>query len=303
MDIAILLVKQNAVMLLYMLVGFFLYRSKLVDDTGSAQLGRIVLYVIMPAAIINSYIKDFSYDMLIGFTLSFVASFFALVLSVILSRLCFNKHPIEHFGTAFSNAGFIGIPLVQMTLGNDEVFYVASFVALLNIMQWTYGLIVLTGDRNRITVKSLATNPIVISLAVGLFLFCVPMKPPALITSALGTVASMNGPLAMIILGMYAAQLPLKDFFTSKLAYASTAIRLIAIPLATTALLSVIPSEYLMIKLTLLIAAAAPIGSNVAIFAQLTGSDYAQAVKDICLSTILCIITMPCVIAFANMIW
>lgn len=303
MDIAVLLIQQNIVMLIYMAIGFFLFKTKIVDNTGSAQLGKMVLYIVMPSAIINSYIKEFSEEAFIGFLFSFFAALAALVLAIIISRLSLKKYPVEHFGAAFSNAGFIGIPLVQATIGGEAVFYVASFVALLNILQWTYGLLVFTGDKSRITVKALATNPIVISLVIGLALFFTSFEPPALVRGALTTIASMNGPLAMIVLGIYAAQLPLKTIFTSKLAYASTAIRLVVIPLASLALFSLIPTEYYVMKMTLLIAAAAPIGSNVAIFAQLTGNDYAQSVKDICLSTIFCIVTMPAVIALAGLIW
>ena len=303
MDIAILLVQQNIVMLIYMAIGFFLFKANIVNNAGSAQLGKMVLYVVMPSAIINSYIKEFSEKALIGFAISFLASLIALLLAIALSRLFFKKHPVEHFGSAFSNAGFIGIPLVQATIGEEAVFYVASFVALLNILQWTYGLLVFTGDKSRISAKALATNPIVISLMIGLVLFFAPLQPPALAQDALATIANMNGPLAMIVLGIYAAQLPLTSIFTSKLAYASSAIRLVAIPVATLALLSLIPEEYNIIKITLLIAAAAPIGSNVAIFAQLTGNNYTQSVKDICLSTIFCIVTMPMIIAIAGLVW
>ncbi len=303
MDIAMLLMQQNIVMLIYMAVGFFLFKAHIIDNTGSAQLGKMVLYIVMPAAIVNSYIKEFSQEALMGFAISFFASFAALALAIALSRLSFRKHPVEHFGAAFSNAGFIGIPLVQATVGGEAVFYVASFVALLNILQWTYGLLVFTGDKSRISIRALATNPIVISLIIGLILFFTPFEAPTLAREALATIASMNGPLAMMILGIYAAQFPLKSIFTSKLAYASSAIRLIVVPLATLALLSLIPGEYYLVKITLLIAAAAPIGSNVAIFAQLTGNDYGQSVKDICLSTIFCIFTMPVLMALAGLLW
>lgn len=303
MDVAALLVQQNIVMLIYMAIGFFLFKAKIVDNTGCAQLGKMVLYIVMPSAIVNSYIKEFTEEALVGFAVSFLAALAALVLAIAVSRLAFRKHPVEHFGAAFSNAGFIGIPLVQATIGSEAVFYVASFVAILNILQWTYGLLVFTGDRSRISPKGLATNPIVISLAIGLVLFFAPFEPPELARTTLATIASMNGPLAMIVLGIYAAQLPLRSIFTSGLAYASSAIRLIVIPVATFALLSLIPAEYNLIKVTVLIAAAAPIGSNVAIFAQLTGNDYAQSVKDICLSTICCVVTLPATVALAALAW
>lgn len=47
-------------------------------------------------------------------------------------------------------------------------------------------------------------------------------------------------------------------------------------------------------------AASAPVGSNVAIFAQLYHKDYTRAVKEVCMSTLLCIIIMPVIIGIAQ---
>ena len=78
------------------------------------------------------------------------------------------KSAVREFGTAFSNAGFIGIPLVQMTLGSDAVFYVASYVALINIFQWTYGVLILTKDKSAVSAKKIVKNPILIALIIAL---------------------------------------------------------------------------------------------------------------------------------------
>ena len=117
----------------------------------------MLLYIIMPTAIIRSYLADFSPDMLAGLAVSFAAALFSLILAIIVSRATFKKEEsLERFVAAFSNAGFIGIPLVQMTLGSDAVFYIASFVALLNILQWTYGVFIMTGDRSAVSIKNQA---------------------------------------------------------------------------------------------------------------------------------------------------
>lgn len=125
MDIIILLLKQNLVMFVYLIIGYFLYKKKLVSTQGSADIGRILLYIVMPVAILKSYLA------------------------------------------AFSNAGFIGISLVQMTLGEEAVFYVSSFVALLNILQWTYGLVTITRDKSLVSMKRLRTNR---NSSIGIFL-------------------------------------------------------------------------------------------------------------------------------------
>lgn len=304
MEIVSLLFRQNVIMFLYLCIGYMLYKKKVITAHGSGEIGRLLLHVIMPAAIIKSYIKDYSREMLAGFLVSFGAALFALLLAMFISRLVFRRRSaIRQFGAAFSNAGFIGIPLVQMTLGEEAVFYVASFVAILNILQWTYGVFIMTGDRTQISLKKITTNPIAVSLAIGLLLFFLPVKLPAIVTGVIGTLASMNGPLAMIVLGAYLAQVPLKELFTDRLTYLCAVVRLILIPVLTMLCLFLIPEDFGTVRLAVMLAAAAPVGSNVAIFAQIYDKEYTDAVKDVCLSTVLSILTMPVVIGIANYIW
>ena len=301
MEIVVLLLRQNLVMLVYMMIGYFLYKKKLVSAGGSADIGRILLYIVMPAAILKSYLADFSRERLEGLFVSFLAALLSLLLSIAAARIAFSKEQgIERFGAAFSNAGFIGIPLVQMTLGEEAVFYVSSYVALLNILQWTYGLVTITGDRSLISVKRLRTNPILLSFLAGIALFLLPVSLPETAENVVGTIAAMNGPLAMIVLGVYLGQVPLRSLFSGRVVYRCTLVRLIVIPVLTMALLFVFPEKYHMLKLTILIAASAPVGSNVSIFAQLYGQDYMQSVKEVTFSTLLCIITLPLILGIAD---
>lgn len=304
MSIILLLLKQNIVMLFYLLIGYFLFRKKLVGKQGSGDIGRMLLYIIMPMAIVNSYLSDFSLEKLEGLIVSFIMALLSLLLAVVVSRIFFKKEEgIERFGSAFSNAGFIGIPLVQMPLGTEAVFYVSSFVALLNIFQWTYGVLVMTGNRSSVSVGKIRTNPIVLSFLAGIILFLLPVKLPDAPLQVIETLASMNGPLAMIVLGTYLAQIPLKSVYKERIVYKCTFVRLVVIPFLTMALLLLFPKEYTTIKLAVLIAASAPVGSNVAIFAQLYQQNYTTAVKEVCMSTLFSIATMPAVLGIANYIW
>ena len=199
----------------------------------------MLLYVVMPVAIVRSYIQTFSSEMLVGFLISFAAAAASLILAMIVSTLVFRNRPsaVRQFGAAFSNAGFIGIPLVQMTLGDGAVFYVASFVAILNLLQWTYGVLIMTKDKSAISLNKLKKNPILIAFVIGMLL------------------------------------------------------------------LYLVPGKYLTIRMAVLLAASAPVGSNVAIFAQIYHENYRNAVKDVCLSTLCSIITMPLILALAGMLW
>ena len=304
MQMFFLLIRQNIIMLCYLAAGFILYKKNILTKNGSGDMGKLLLYLIMPSAIINSYMRQYSREMLEGFLISFAAALGTLIISMVLSAVIFRSmSSVRQFGAAFSNAGFIGIPLVQATIGEEAVFYVASFVALLNIFQWTYGVFIMTRDKNTISLKKILTNPIVLSLVIGLALFFFSVPLPDEITGIVKTLSSMNGPLAMIVLGTYLAQIPLRELFTDRQSYLCVLSRLALIPCLTILALSLIPFSYGVIRLSVLLAAAAPVGSNVAIFAQLYGKNYTDAVKDVCLSTFLSIFIMPCIVGIAGFVW
>lgn len=151
--------------------------------------------------------------------------------------------------------------------------------------------------------KKILTNPILISLVIGILIFTLQIPVGEVIKNSISSIASLNAPIAMFSLGTYLAQVSLKEIFTSRLAYLSSFVRLILIPILTMILLSFVPEQYEMMKFATLIVASTPIGSNVAIFAQIHNKDYKGAVKDVCLSTLCSLITLPLIIMLANLCW
>ena len=303
MGITGVLFKQIAIMFLLMFVGAWLYKTKRVSPEGTKSLGNILIYAIMPSVVINAFLTEYSPEKLRGFGIAFLFSLLGLLLAMGVSALLFKKHPIENFGTSFSNAGFLGVPIVSVIFGTEAVFYASSFVALLNILQWTYGVFVITGDKRQISFKKIATNPVVLSLAAGFIIFLLPFEMPEIISGTIGYMSGMNAPVAMFSLGTYLAQVSLSDLLRDKTAYLSAAVRLVVVPVLTALLLCLVPDGYEMLSTALIIVAATPVGSNVAIFAQIHNKNYKQAVKSVCLSTVLSIVTMPLVVSFAQWLW
>ncbi|MGN0675351.1 MAG: AEC family transporter [Oscillospiraceae bacterium] len=298
---SLIILNRIAVMLAYMIPGHILYKKRIITDNGAKDIGKLLIYVILPSAIVNSYNMEYSRERAMGLLLSFLAAVAALALSVVISRVFFyGKMPIESFGAAFSNAGFIGIPLVSSVIGQEAVYYAAAFVAVLNILQWTYGVYLITGNKSAVSVKKILFNPVIISFVIGIILFFLPVKLPALISEILGNISQMNAPIAMLTIGFYLAQISFKELFTDKKGYGVSAVRLFIIPLLTAILLAVLPLGDNTLKLTVLILAASPVGSNAAVYAQIHGGDYKRAVCEIVLSTLLSVVTMPIVIGISE---
>lgn len=299
-----LLLTRTCIMLIYIVIGLVLYKKKLVSDLGAADLGKLLVYIILPSAIINSYNIEFSPARVRGLLLSFLLAALALALSILCSKLLFPKRErgIQCFSAAFSNAGFMGIPLVSAVIGPDAVYYAAAFVALLNILQWTYGVFVISGDKETISPKKIITNPVLISFVIGVALFFLPFRIPAVLSSAISGLAALNAPIAMLTIGFYLAQTSLRSIFTNRLAYGVSAVRLVLIPILTGVLLFLLPLGTVEEKLTIMILAAAPVGANVTVYARLYGGDYVQSVKEVVLSTLFSILTMPVIVSLFRMI-
>ena len=299
----IILLKQICIMFLLIAVGMFLVKKGYLSEQGGKDLGAILLRVVIPCVILKSYITEYTAERAIDLAVSAAMALLALLVAMVISFLVFGtKRSIENFGASFCNVGFIGIPLVQAVLGEGAVFYLASFIALLNILQWTYGVFILTGDKETVRIKTIAANPVVLAFFGGLLLFFLRIPVPQVIVSTLSSIGSMNTPLAMIILGTYLAKMNFREMFAAKSAYVCTILRLILIPAATLLVLSLIPGVKTEIRQVILIACGTPVGSNIAFFAKQYEKDYRLSVVTVCLSTICCIVTVPVFYMFAEKI-
>ena len=302
--VGIALLHQIITMFIFMAIGFIMFKTKLISVEGTKTLGNVLLYACSICLIINSYNIESSPEKIRKVLISFLIAVIALIVSIVVSALVFGKkYPVENFGTAFSNAGFIGIPLVSSALGKEAVIYCTAFVTLLNILQWTYGVAVISGDKKAMAPKKIITSPIVIAFLVGLVIFIFNLRLPDDLSKAVSSVGAMTSPIAMIMLGAYLAQTDVISVFKGGRNYLVSLVRLVVIPLITVGIMWLIPAEYNDVKLATLVSAIAPVGANVAVFAQKLDKDYTLAVKIVCLSTILCIISVPLIVSLAQMIF
>ncbi|MCI7734548.1 MAG: AEC family transporter [Dysosmobacter sp.] len=297
-----ILLRQIAIMALLAAVGVYLSRKGFLSPQGTKDLGAILLRVIIPCVIVKSYITEFSRERLLELALSAGLALIGFILAMVISYLVFGKRRrLENFAASFCNAGFIGIPLAQAIIGEEGVFYIAASVALLNLFQWTYGVYIMADRKDAISAKTIAKNPVVIAIVIGVVLFVSQIPVPGIVTSTLGYIAGMNTPIAMILMGTYLAKLPLKKLL-DKRAYGCVLFRLVIIPAVILLVFWVLPVSNADIALAAFLAAATPVGANICVFAQQYDCDYEFSVVTVCLSTLLSVITVPLLVSFAQMI-
>ncbi len=305
MDTVMILVRQVLQMFLLVGLGYLLFRAKKISEEGSRTLANILIYLVLPCVIINSFRIERTPEHVTGILISAGVAAALLGLCLAVSHVFFKKDPIANFASSFSNPGFFGIPLITASLGEGAVFYVAFFIAFLNILQWTYGVSLLTG--RPVTAgfqpKKLVRAPFFIATAAGLLLFASGLKLPPILSGCLTSVAGLNTPLSMFTIGVYLAHTDLKKMVRRTALYRIHLSRLVVIPLISLALLSLLPGNLYQMKLALLLAISCPTGANVAVYAQLHNRDYTYAVEAVVTSTLLSILSIPGIAALSSLLW
>ena len=300
MEAALILVKQVLIMFILALIGFLAFKGKKITLEGSKTIGNILIYISLPSVIIRSFMVERTPERMMGLLISTALAAGVLALCIFVSWVFFRKDAIASFAAAFSNPGFFGIPLIAAVLGEDAVFYIAPYIAFLNMLQWTYGVSLLKGEKTGLKLKTVFTAPFMIAIIIGLVLFFSGLHLPEIFTSVLSLTAGLNTPLAMFSVGVYLAQCSFLEMFKKKKLYAVSAVRLLLIPLISLGLMMLIPGLPKDIRCAVLIAVACPVGSNIAVYAQLHNSDYAYAVETVVISTLFCIATIPLVVFLAG---
>lgn len=296
-----ILLQQTIIMFALMLLGLLLSRRGMITEQGSRDLSNVLLYAVIPCVILRSYMSEFSTEKLRAMGLSALIAVIAFAASIAVTYLtCGTRHRIENFAVAFGNAGFIGIPLVTAVFGPEAAFYVVSFSTFANLLQWTYGIVIISGKKETMNLRMVFVNPVFISMVIGIALFVLQPTLPTVVTGTIGYIADGNTVLAMIILGYYLSKVQLRGLFADVRLYLFSALRLLVVPAVTILVFLPFPFARGEITLITLIAAATPIASSTAIFAQKFDQDYRRAVSYVCLSTILSVATLPLVMLFAE---
>ena len=301
--VVLILFQQVVTMMLLMGLGVFLSKSKILPDDTTKNLGRMLVTVIIPVVVFRAFHVERTEEGVANLGVCFVLSLVALLLSSVVSYAIYGRrHPEDTFGSAYSNPSFFAIPLIQATYGEDAVFYIVFFIALLNVFQWTFGAWLLTGDRKTMSLRAIVTNPVLIAAVLGVVTYLLAVPLPGVVVSGMDMLAECNTPLAMIVLGSYLAKLSVRDLLLDGRAYVVCLVRLVVEPLATILLARAFGLSSTPLVMSVLLAAISPVGANVAIFAQHYDGDYREAVKLVSLSTIMTIATIPAMFQLALMV-
>jgi predicted permease len=243
-------------------------------------------------------------NLLQSFALSTVLLLLGLVITFLLTlRIGKEKNtPILRFACIFSNAAYMGFPLIQALFGAEGLLYASAYVTLFNILLWTVGYAMVSGKvRPGEVLHSILTTPVLWSVLLGLTLYLCRVNVPELIRQPLQLVGNMNTPLSMIITGMLIAGSKPEKLLGNREIYRIILIRMLFIPLVSFLLFRLLSVQGMVAEVVLLLEAC-PCAAITSVFAVQFGYNEDLAAGSVVITTFISIVVLPlCAMALTMM--
>ncbi|WP_334352271.1 AEC family transporter [Companilactobacillus sp. HBUAS56257] len=299
------LINQIILMFGLMLIGVLINKLKFMHAQTSNDLTNVLLYVVSPCLIINAFEQPYSNDRIKQFLLAIIGVFLLYIIEIIIAKLVFghlkdeNLKRIAQYGSIYSNAGFMGIPLISSLFGAKGVFFAVVSLAAFNIFSWTQGISLFKGEKT--DWKSILLNPNIIAIVLGALLFIFSIQIPNIPNQIIKYVGSVNTPLSMIVIGNSLANIKFTKDMLNKEIGLTILLRNLIFPIIGIFLLKLVGVTGIAFYTTIIMAAC-PVAGLVVLFTLQAHGDAAPAISAMSLSTILCLVTIPLVFALGSVL-
>ena len=285
-------------------VGFLCGKIKLLNDTAVKAITNIVLYIVSPCVIVQNFIRPFDQSMLNGLLIAAGAAMCIHITAIAIAMLVFHdkipeRNRVYRFALIFSNCGYMSLPMQQAILGSDGVFFGAVYIVIFNIVMWTFGVWLSSGEGKSLSAKKILLNPCIIGMAVGVVIFLTSLPVPEIVTKPIGFLANLNTPLPMMVVGYYLSKSKILDAFKDVKGFLCVLFRLIVMPVLAFGGMMICGIRGTVL-ITCVIAGSAPVAAATTMFAAKFDNDAKLSVNLVTLSTLLSVITMPLIVGFAQ---
>lgn len=302
----------------FMVPGFILRKTKLVDDGFAKNLSIYILYVAQVSMLLHGFIVGFNMKVLKGLGMVFLFGLIAHITFYIIAKRLFSKAPektkkVLRFGVMFSNAGYMGIPVIDDVFGSEYVIYATIYIVWFNVFAFSLGRLIYTEDKKFISVKNIFINSAVTPVSIGLVIFLTGFggwlqtnmagegllaESISFIYNVLTILKNTVAPISMIIIGSRLADIKFRGIFKDKYMYPFVLLRLLILPAIIWAIMKVFNCIGFLDDTAMtivLILSATPSAAITTIFAELYDGDSPYAGKLVAITTILSVITIPTV--------
>lgn len=289
------------------LPGFFLTKANVLKEEHIKGFAVFLLYVCSPALSIYSFQQaECNMEILINIGILLLVTTFMQVLIMGIGFLINIKtykidgaSRVATVAAAFGNVGFFGVPILQALLPDhpEAIVYSAVMSVMMNLIGWTLGMFMMSGDRKHVSVKNFLINPTTLCLLIALPLFFTNTSLPKPVMNFVEFFSKMSTPTAMTVLGMRLAFVKFRDLLDYRQVVAIF-LKLIALPLITFGIMYALPVDETL-KISTYILSCMPPAAITLNFAELSNTSPKTAANIVVVGSLLVAITLPVLLLIA----
>lgn len=299
MEIFGLLAVEVGKLFLMMLLGFLMYRRHVLSVEESKVISKLLLYIVLPCVVFNSFCVEFTPDKARGLLLAYAAAAvisLSLVGLVTLLMKPLKLTTVEEMNILYFNTGIV-VPIVISAFGKEYVMYSTGMIFVHTILVWTHCSSRLSGYPH-VNWKKVVCNPNLICMAIGFALLLTDIQLPAVLSGTIEGLAGLFGPLSMIVTGILVGSISWKKMLTYRRLPMIVALRMVAAPLVAILLLKITHAEAFApdgtrILLIVLLAVATNAGSTITQMVQIYGGDAEYSGTICAVTSVLSIVALP----------
>lgn len=302
------------VVFIFLLIpGFFSAKKKYVSPHQVDGLSFMTVNFLWPALIIDVMSKvEFSQEMLEVLVYTAVLSFaYYFVIGTIAWFYWKIRQSPKHlqgiltFATTITNTGFIGIPLISIALGEEAVFIAAIAEVVNDLVVFTIGIMVMRSGqpgKKGIDMKAML-SPGFLSVIVGLLIFAFQIPIADCISQTLGYMSNAVTAVVMFLLGAQIAEIDFKEILKNRKILEVIGLRLLVVPAIFTIVLLIFFPERTLANQVMVMMAAMPTASCLAIFSRTYELDYKFATTCTMSTTLGLLATLPVWLVVLNIMF
>lgn len=297
---------QVSTLFLMMAVGYAMGKWKKITVAGTMEMSSLLLYVISPCIIIDSFQTDYNPSLLRTLAVGALVELVFFFLYAMIVKLFFRKEDDDtrisfRFGSMYGNTGFMGLPLIQAIMGDEALIFAVVSLMVFNVVVWSHGYMMMNGSSKGLSLKKIFLTPGLLAVVVGVPLFLAQITLPGPLHTAVKYIGSMNTPLAMVVIGAQMARADIRSLLRDIKLFEASAIKLVLIPIFTAIVLLPLRHDPLLYTATVILAGA-PTAGITSMFAERFGRAPERTAELVSLSTLLSILTLPIIAVAAEAI-
>ena len=305
----LLALKTVAPLFLIILTGMLFSRTKASSSEWVNILNKYALYIGFPALVVASLmhleIGEQSYKLLILTNSAYIVA--CLILAFVAGRVFRLSSKLKRtlfLILPFGNIAYLGIPVLQNALGNTILPVAAIISAVFIFWMLTLALVLIEiGGKENLHLKklslNLATNPLLLSVFVGMALVVFKIKLPEFAANTIQFFANSVTAMVLFSLGIFLGMQKfgkLKEWYT---VFGFVVLTMIVLPFGYYQVLKLTSIEPSFLKASV-IDAAMPLGLTPYALSLQYKLETKLAARIVVLGTLLSVVIIPLWIAILN---